>query len=56
MINKNLLKQRNDKQRKINAQNKEINSLKNRNKVYKEYTDGKISKGDLKVIIEQSEH
>ena len=35
---------------------REQRTLKNQNRVYKEYADGKVSKGDLKVIIEKSEH
>lgn len=56
VINKNLLKQRNDKQKQINSQNKEIKNIRNQNRVYKEFSDGKISKGDLKVIIDKAEH
>ena len=56
VINKNLLKQRNDKQKQINTQNKEIKNIRNQNRVYKEFSDGKISKGDLKVIIDKAEH
>lgn len=56
IINKNLLKQRNDKQKVINEMKREQRTLKNQNRVYKEYADGKVSKGDLKVIIEKSEH
>ena len=56
IINKNLLKQRNDKQKVINEMKREQRTLKNQNRVYKEYADGKVSKGDLKIIIEKSEH
>ena len=55
IINKNLLKLKNDKQRMINDLHREIRQIKNQNRVYKEYTDGKISKQDLQLIIEKSE-
>ena len=32
-----------------------MRGIKNQNRVYKEYADGKVSKGDLKVIIDKSE-
>ena len=54
VINKNLIKQRNDKQKELNDKNRELRGLKNQNKVYKEYADGKVSKSDLKVIIDKS--
>lgn len=55
VLNKNLQKQRNDKQKLLNQQNREIQNLKNQNRVYKEFSDGKLSKGDLKVIIDKSQ-
>ena len=55
IINKNLLKIKNDKQRYINDLNREMRATKNQNRVYKEYSDGKISKQDLRLIIEKSE-
>lgn len=55
VINKNLLKQRNDSKKIEKQQNRQIRSLKSQNKVYREFTDGKISKQDLNVIIEKSE-
>ena len=55
VINKNLLKIKNDKQKLLNEQNRELRAIKNQNRVYKEYSDGKISKTDLRLIIEKSE-
>ena len=55
VINKNLLKQRNDKQKQINQQKREIANIKGQNRVLKQYTEGKISKKDVKVIIEKQE-
>lgn len=55
VINKNLLKQRNDKQKIINEQKREIANVKGQNRVLKQYADGKISKKDLKVIVEKQE-
>ena len=48
IINKNLLKQRNDKQKLLNESERQNKRLKNQNKVYKEYADGKISRADVK--------
>ena len=56
IINKNLTLQRNDKQKLINSMMREIRTIKNQNRVYKEYAEGKISKADLQLIIEKSEH
>ena len=55
IINKNLVKIKNDKQRAINDLHREVRQIKNQNRVYKEYSDGKISKQDLRLIIEKSE-
>lgn len=55
VINKNLVKIKNDKQRLINEQNRELRKIKNQNRVYKEFSEGKISKQDLRMIIEKSE-
>lgn len=55
VINKNLLKQRNDKQKLLNEQNREIRKIQNQNRVYKEFSDGKLSKQDLRLIIEKGE-
>ena len=55
VINKNLIKQRNDKQKIINEQKREIANVKGQNRVLKQYADGKISKKDLKVIVEKQE-
>ena len=56
IINKNLIKQKNDKVKIINEQNRELRTLKNQNNVYKQYSDGKISKTDLRSIIDKSQH
>ena len=56
IINKNLIKQKNDKVKIINEQNRELRTLKNQNNVYKQYSDGKISKTDLLSIIDKSQH
>ena len=55
IINKNLLKMKNDKQRLINEQNRDLRRIQNQNRVYKEFSDGKLSKQDLRLIIEKSE-
>lgn len=41
--------------KQINTHQREIKTLRNQNKVYKEFSDGKVSKIDLKTIIDQSE-
>jgi len=55
IINKNLMKQKNDKIKIINELMRELRKLRTQNKVYKEFSDGKISKSDLIIIIEKSE-
>ena len=55
VINKNLLKQRNDRQKLLNEQNREMRGVKNQNRVFKEFAQGKISKHDLWLIIEKAE-
>ena len=55
VVNKNLIKQRNDKQKVINAQKKEIATIRGQNRVYKQFVDGKLSKNDLNVIVEKQE-
>ena len=55
IINKNLLKQRNDKQKLLNEKDRQLKKVKNENKVYKEYADGKISRADVKQVIDKSE-
>ena len=55
IINKNLLKQRNDKQKLLNEKDRQLRKVKNENKVYKEYADGKISRADVKQVIDKSE-
>ena len=51
IINKNLMKQKNDKIKIINELMRELRKLRTQNKVYKEFSDGKISKSDLIIII-----
>ena len=46
---------KNDKQRLINEQNRDLRRIQNQNRVYKEFSDGKLSKQDLRLIIEKSE-
>lgn len=55
VINKELLKQRNDKQKLVNEQSRKLRQSENKVRVYKEFSDGKISKGDLSTIIQKSE-
>ena len=51
VINKELLKQRNDKQKMVNEQTRKLRQSENKVRVYKEFSDGKISKGDMSTII-----
>jgi len=51
IINKNLMKQKNDKIKIINENMRELRKMRTQNKVYKEFSDGKISKSDLILII-----
>ena len=54
-INKHLLKQRNDKQKQINEQTRKLRRSENKVRVYKDFTEGKLSKGELTTIIQKVE-
>ena len=54
-INKNLVVQNNIKKKTIAKLKRKITIVQNENKVYKEYSDGKITKQDLKTVIDKSQ-
>ena len=54
-INKNLVVANKDKKKKIVQLKRKLEHSQNENKIYKEYSDGKISKTDLTTLIDQSQ-
>ena len=55
-INKHLLKQKQDQEKVIRQQRRQLRKANNENRVYKECVDGRISKADLEVIMDKSQH
>ena len=51
-INKNLVIQNGIKKKTIAQLKRKITHVQNENKIYKEYSDGKISKTDLTTLID----
>lgn len=54
-INNNLVVQNNIKKKTIAKLKRKITVIENENKVYKDYSNGKITKQDLKTVIDQSQ-
>lgn len=56
VINKHLLKENKTKQRQVQQLKREAEAIKTQNKVYKEFSEGKVSKQDLDQLISKAEH